>query len=292
MKKTIIGAFLLFGWRLGSSVCLNPDLPNETTVDAGTPTDAGTPKNPGYRVFNLSFVETNYIVDRIGTDNSQFGDIYEAIVSRYTGQDVYITARYNVGVTTVPVIGSPQVSTVRYHTDVNSLTDDVGFVTALVYLDEAKLDFMWNRSDVCGDSTLVEETIHILPGTLLLFDSAKFIHRTNKFQAPNDRRLLQYFLCHTGRSERPIYPVYYLFPESNWLIYKLHEISRRFDYIFPEMVNVQRMITCWLSIDNILVGTSNYGTKHGEHVLNRSMQMTTYNLLGLFVLKKIELIAI
>jgi hypothetical protein len=220
-----------------------------------------------YITYNLDKREIDYIIEQIGSDNTNLENIYKNVIQLYTKSPHYITARYNIGISSVPIIGNPEVSTIRYHTDINSSNDCV-LTTSLLYLDEAKLDYK--------DENNIEQTLHIQPGTLVIFNSNTFIHRTNPFGVKN-RRLLQYFFCH----EEPRYPIYYLLENDNKFIYKLHEITRQYNLVFPEMVELQHIIMAGLIVNNIGVTTSNIGNQHGEHIANSSFRSSIYTTFGL-----------
>jgi hypothetical protein len=197
--------------------------------------------------------EIEYILRHIGSDNTMFENIYNAVIQNYTKCQKYISSRYNIGTSSVPTIGNLEVSTIRYHTDINS-SGNTNFTTALVYLDDAKLDYK--------DTNEIEQTLDIYAGTLVIFNSNTFIHRTNPY-GKKTRRLLQYFLCH----DEPTHQIHYMCERDNKLIYKLHEISRQYDLYFPESVKLQHFIADQI-IDNVLIATTNIGNLHGEHSVN------------------------
>jgi hypothetical protein len=230
--------------------------------------------NQQFTTYIMNESEREYVINNIGTTNSKFHKIYKKVIYKYTNLKNYMSCRINIGVNGEARYDSSEVSTVRYHRDTNSKTASQGYFSVLVYIDEAKLDYI--------DKSYKERTLHIVPGTIVVFNDTTFLHRSNPYKQ-SGRRLLQYFGA-TNIIDKP-FLMYVLFPKGNEHLYNLNHLLRKLGVVVDEdFYN----LFIHLVEHKFGIYTTNLGNQHGCHKLNKKYKASQLDFCGT-VWTKIEM---
>jgi hypothetical protein len=146
--------------------------------------------------------------------------IYYKYIQKINKCKYYTTARYNKSAGLSSTLNKNEtITTYTFHVDL--LSNDNKFenlITTLIYLDDAKLDYYDNNNI---------KTLDIKAGSILLFKSTKFIHRTHVTTSNNyKRRLIQYFDC--CNNHKLLKNHYTIVPRENKFLYILKDIFKYF----------------------------------------------------------------
>lgn len=219
-----------------------------------------------FTTYIMNETEREYVINNLGTTNSNFQKIYNKVIRKYTKLKYYMTTRFNIGVNGKAMYDSLENTTVRYHRDGNSKTASNRYFSVLVYIDEAKLDYI--------DKSSKERTLHIIPGTIVVFNEATLLHRSNPYKQ-SGRRLLQYFGA-TNIIDKS-YILYGLFPKGNEHLYKFNHLLRNLGIVIDGDIYslFMHLVECKFGIH-----TTNLGDQHGCHKLNNNFKTTQVDFCG------------